>query len=155
MRSGMRARSSMKHGHEGGTPAGDRPVVLIIDDDAAFRDALSELIADEGLSTVVASNGRQALDMLASGLRPIAILLDMMMPVMDGPAFRAAQLASDEARSIPVAVMSASGRSSQEILTAFGDVEYIPKPTSGAAVVAFVNSCRLSCATGSATRAAR
>ena len=64
--------------------------------------------------------------MLASGLRPMAILLDLMMPVMDGPTFRREQLAMDAARSIPVAVMTASGTSRQQIATWFGDVSTYP-----------------------------
>jgi CheY-like chemotaxis protein len=152
----MRARATRQRGYDsgaGGIGRAVRPdIVLIVDDDAAFRDAVAELVSDEGLAVATAINGQQALEMLASGLRPIAILLDMMMPVMDGPAFRAAQLAMADARSIPVAVMSASGTSRQEINTIFGDVEYIPKPTSGAAIVSFLARCRLASAP---TRAAR
>ncbi len=122
--------------------------VLIIDDDTGFRDALVELLVDEGLAAATAVNGSQALEMLTSGLRPVAILLDMMMPVMDGPEFRRAQLAMPEARSIPVAVLSASGTSRQQVMALFGDVEYIPKPASGTAILAFLARFR-------ATRSAR
>lgn len=58
--------------------------VLIIDDDADIRDAIVEVIATEGFSAVTAGDGAFALRQLEDGLRPCAILLDLMMPVMSG-----------------------------------------------------------------------
>lgn len=124
-------------------------VVLVVDDDESFREVLGDLIVDEGLSVATATNGREALDLLESGLRPIAICLDIMMPVMDGAVFRAAQLGMPEARAIPVAVLSASGTSRQQVTAQFGDVAYLPKPTTSAAIVAFLDRCRPSRPTSS------
>ena len=119
-----------------------REIVLVVDDDRDLRQALSELIRDEGLDVATASNGREALDLLTAGLRPIAILLDMMMPIMDGAAFRRAQLTMADVGSIPVAVMSASGARREAIAAAFGDVEYLPKPMTGASILSFLGCCR-------------
>jgi CheY-like chemotaxis protein len=89
-------------------------------------------------------NGRQAIDLLLGGLRPLAILLDVMMPVMNGADFRAAQLRMADVHSIPVAVLSASGLSRQAITASFGAVEYIPKPMSVATLLAFIERCHAS-----------
>jgi CheY-like chemotaxis protein len=84
--------------------------VLVVDDDHSIRESLCELLADEGHRTVGASNGREALDVLQSDGRPCVILLDIMMPVMDGVAFRVRQLGDPELSTIPVAVITAAGQ---------------------------------------------
>jgi CheY-like chemotaxis protein len=86
--------------------------VLVVDDDQAIRETLCELLADDGYRAVGAANGREALELLRSGERPSIILLDLMMPVMDGFAFRTAQLADPALRAIPVAVITAMGQPS-------------------------------------------
>lgn len=59
------------------------PPVLIVDDDVAIRKMLVEALSLEGFHTETARNGREALEVLQQGKRWI-ILLDLMMPVMDG-----------------------------------------------------------------------
>ncbi len=81
--------------------------VLVVDDDPAIRAFVSELLADEGYEVRAATNGRDALTVLASW-RPDVILLDLMMPEMDGWAFLATQRLNLELVCIPVIVMSAS-----------------------------------------------
>ena len=117
--------------------------VLIVDDDPDFRDAVADLLKGEGFDVMMASNGRQALELLSGGLRPLAILLDLMMPVMNGMTFRAEQLKNPALSKIPVAVLSASGSSAQSIARDFGAVDYIPKPMTGASVLAFIERCRV------------
>jgi CheY-like chemotaxis protein len=70
-----------------------------------------------------------ALDLLRAGLRPCAIVLDLMMPVMDGWDFRANQLKDPELEDVPGVLVSATGFSSQSIRTQFGDLPYLRKPT--------------------------
>lgn len=85
-------------------------VVMIVEDDPDSREILSELVAGEGFRTLVASNGKEALAELeaAKGATlPCLILLDMMMPVMDGRQFRAAQREDPLLGKIPVVVLSA------------------------------------------------
>jgi CheY-like chemotaxis protein len=118
-------------------------VVLIVDDDACIREPLREMLEDEGFRVETAGNGREALDLLIGGLRPSAILLDVMMPVMDGWAFRAEQLRMADVAKVPVAVLSASGMSSREIRARMGEVEYIRKPMAPDAILRFVERCRL------------
>ena len=81
--------------------------VLVVDDDPAIRAFVSELLADEGYEVRAATNGRDALAVLATW-RPDVILLDLMMPEMDGWAFLASQRLNLELVCIPVIVMSAS-----------------------------------------------
>jgi CheY-like chemotaxis protein len=83
--------------------------ILVVDDDQAIRETLCELLADEGHPAVGAANGQEALELLRADGRPCVIFLDLMMPVMDGVAFRAEQLQDPELSTIPVAVITAAG----------------------------------------------
>src|SRR5574340_1100683 len=83
--------------------------VLLVEDDAAIRDALRELLEAEGFVVQGAANGREALARLrAGGHRPRLILLDLMMPVMDGWEFRQAQRGDPALARIPVVVLTAA-----------------------------------------------
>src|SRR5215510_8699670 len=62
--------------------------VLVVDDDQDIRDALCELLRDEGYEAIAVANGEEALTYLKGGNLPCVILLDLMMPVMDGWEFR-------------------------------------------------------------------
>src|ERR1700694_4016978 len=79
----------------------------MVDDDALIRDTLATALGDEGYAVRVASNGRAALVTIGTW-RPDVIVLDLMMPVMDGHTFRAAQRAAAETAQIPVIVLSAA-----------------------------------------------
>jgi CheY-like chemotaxis protein len=81
--------------------------ILIVDDEFGVVEALRDLLADEGYRTVVASNGRQALERMEAE-RPALVLLDHMMPVMNGPALLAKMLSIPHLSDVPVVMMSAS-----------------------------------------------
>jgi CheY-like chemotaxis protein len=102
--------------------------VLIVDDDTDLRRALTELLEEEGYAVEGAGDGREALAKMRSGLRPALILLDLMMPGMNGWDFRKAQLDDPELRTLPVVVVTASGESSGALRTHLGPVELIAKP---------------------------
>src|SRR5512132_4356371 len=87
--------------------AGDEKRILIVEDDVDVRDALMQVLEFEGYRVTGASNGEEALAALRAGGRPSLILLDLMMPVMNGSQFRAAQLADRALAAIPVIVLSA------------------------------------------------
>jgi len=89
----------------------DGPLVLVVDDDPAILEALSCALTVEGYAVDVASDGAGALDRLASGARPGVILLDLMMPTMDGRKFLDVIGASAELSAIPVIVMTAAAAS--------------------------------------------
>lgn len=83
--------------------------VLVVDDDVDVRSAVAEALLDEGIEVTTAENGRAALATLRSGMLPDVILLDIMMPEMDGWAFRAEQQRDPELDAIPVVVFTAYG----------------------------------------------
>src|SRR5262245_40010193 len=87
---------------------GTRPRVMVIEDDADIAAAIACMLEDEGLTTILAANGREAIDKLSSDdIRPDVILLDLMMPVMDGWEFRAEQRRDPALEDIPVVLLSA------------------------------------------------
>jgi len=90
------------------TPRGNK-YILIVDDDDDIRLALAEVLEDEGYQVKTAANGNEALALLRSSESPCMILLDLMMPVMDGWAFREHQLKDPALADIPVYVISAAG----------------------------------------------
>jgi len=83
-----------------------RSVILIIDDYPDIRDGLEAVLASEGFIVETAANGREALYALHEGLRPSLILMDLMMPVMNGFEFREQQLRTPEIADIPVIAYS-------------------------------------------------
>jgi CheY-like chemotaxis protein len=83
-----------------------RPV-LVVEDDEATREMLRYLVESAGCSVVTAANGLEALERLRSGITPSLILLDLMMPLMDGCAFDR-ELARDlQLARIPTVVITA------------------------------------------------
>ena len=102
--------------------------VLVIDDERAIVDALRDLLESEGYSVATASDGIEALEQLVGGLRPCLIVLDLMMPRMDGWDFRNAQMKFADLKDIPVVVLTAAGFSEASVRTQFGDVGFMSKP---------------------------
>src|SRR5262245_7048564 len=81
--------------------------LLLVEDDVSIRSALAEMLGDEGFTVTTAENGRAALDQLRQGPAPDVIVLDLMMPEMDGWEFRVAQRADPLLAGIPLLAMSA------------------------------------------------
>jgi CheY-like chemotaxis protein len=86
--------------------------VLVVDDDRAIRDALEEILTDEGYTVRVAADGREGLEICGAAPRPDVILLDLTMPVMDGYEFSLRKQENPALAAIPVCVMTAAGPSS-------------------------------------------
>jgi CheY-like chemotaxis protein len=86
-----------------------KPLIMVVDDDDDIRETLVGLLEDEGYPVKAFPTGRDALDALLAGLEPRVILLDLMMPVMDGAEFRRAQLADPKLAPIPVILITAAG----------------------------------------------
>src|SRR6185312_5888276 len=103
-------------------------MIFVVDDDKAIRETLEDLLQDEGYSVVTAMNGQEALQKLRadSSRRPCVILLDLMMPVMNGGDFYAAQQNDPALSSTPVVVISAAGHISVKAKPFGGD--YLAKP---------------------------
>jgi CheY-like chemotaxis protein len=82
--------------------------VLVVEDDVAIRASLLEVLACEGLSARAAGNGLEAFRTMAGHGPPALILLDLMMPEMDGATFLRYKRADPALAGIPVVVMTAS-----------------------------------------------
>src|SRR5215467_15392891 len=93
----------MRAGEEGA-----RPKLMIIDDDRDIREVLGEMLADEGFIIEAAWNGAEAMRRLRDGFRPNLIILDLMMPVMDGVTFHAALKESPDLAGITVIGVTAA-----------------------------------------------
>jgi len=111
------------------SPMSDRPLrgtrLLLVEDDAGIRTTLGELLTDEGLVVTTASNGRQALQELRNAAAPDVIVLDLMMPVMDGWEFRVEQRGDPALAEIPLVAMSADLSAKARAIAADG---YVRKP---------------------------
>jgi CheY-like chemotaxis protein len=84
--------------------------VFVVEDDLDTRDMLGRFLELEGFHVELAANGKQALERLNAGVHPCVILLDLMMPVMDGWQFRREQVRDRDIAQIPVIVVSAAGK---------------------------------------------
>ncbi len=85
----------------------DRAPVLLVDDDADIRETFEILLGDEGYGVVTASDGARAVEQLERHGRPCLILLDLMMPVMDGRAFLERLGQDSRFSQTPVVILSA------------------------------------------------
>jgi CheY-like chemotaxis protein len=81
--------------------------VLVIEDDEGLREMMAQLLTLEGFQTATVANGQEALAYLHASSKPEVILLDLMMPVMDGWEFRRHQQADPALAGVPVIVLSA------------------------------------------------
>jgi CheY-like chemotaxis protein len=120
------------------TPDRADRVVLVVDDDDTVRQALADLLSEEGYHVVTACNGAEALDHLrqTSRARPGLILLDLMMPVMNGQEFYDQKQLDPELMAIPVVIMSAE-RNLWERAVSFGGA-YLAKPARLETILAMV-----------------
>jgi CheY-like chemotaxis protein len=102
----------------------DRPLLLVVDDDDDVRDMLAATLSDDGYDVVTAHHGLKAVELLKDGLAPDVILLDIMMPVMNGWEFWDRLQAHPTWRNVPVIVLTASGLSTGAI----GSAVVLAKP---------------------------
>ena len=109
--------------------------VLVVDDDYDLRETMRDVLEDEGYMVETASNGQEALDCLRDGNSPEVVVLDLMMPVMDGWHFLDEIKRDPALADIPVVVMSAS----QEGLRGLGAKEFLSKPLNYHNLVATVD----------------
>jgi CheY-like chemotaxis protein len=112
-------------------------VVLLVEDDADLREVMEEALRMKGFEVATAANGVEALQYLREGPLPAVILLDLMMPVMDGETFRKLQRDAPQWAEIPVCVLSADrdlARRAKEM----GIDTFLSKPVNLDDVVAVV-----------------
>jgi CheY-like chemotaxis protein len=99
--------------------------ILIIDDNEAIRDALSWSLSEKGYTSITAAHGQEAWDIMEQKGVPVLILLDMMMPIMDGYEFRIKKHNHVLFKNIPTIILSA--KPNLEIQLHLNEV-FLPKP---------------------------
>ena len=112
--------------------------VLIVEDDSALREALVQVLADEGYDILSARDGLEAVNCLKKGNRPDVILLDLSMPVVNGWEFRMFQKRDPELAGIPVILITAGGYSREEVAW-LEPSAMIPKPVDLSVLLAVVH----------------
>jgi len=123
-------------GESGGKESATQ-VVLVVEDDSDIREALALVLRDEGYTVEDAPNGKVALEH-AHQHRPDLILLDLMMPVMNGWQFREVMLKDPELAAVPVVVLSAA-ESARDHAPAMG-VSFLQKPVELADLLKMVHA---------------
>lgn len=108
-------------------------LVLVVEDDTDLRAALGDALEGEGIEVALARDGHDALERLRSGLRPAVILLDVLMPGVDGIEFRRRQIGEGFAE-IPVVGMTGDSRQ-MSVLAALDLAAIISKPLGVAELV--------------------
>jgi CheY-like chemotaxis protein len=103
--------------------------VLIIEDDDGVAESLAAILGEEGYVVESATNGAEALRRLEQRPLPTLILLDLMMPVVDGIDFRRRQLADPELSKIPIIIISARPDVAEQAQTLHADA-FLQKPMS-------------------------
>ena len=110
-------------------PDGPRPRVLIVEDEVIVRVCLAETLEDAGYQVATAPNGADALVQIQEH-RPDAVLLDLLMPVMDGLEFLHARHAQPWLATVPVVVLSAGGLETLRQATALRATAVLAKPVN-------------------------
>ena len=120
--------------------------ILIVEDDEGVQQSLAALLRDEGYEVETVNDGTTALRRLTEGPPPSLILLDLMMPQMDGIEFRSRQLADSRIANVPVIVVSAraDGRRTAERI---GAADFLPKPMSFEALLHAVQNTAITVVT--------
>ena len=108
--------------------------VLVVDDDDATAEALCELLEADGFSTVCVPNGQRALDHMRGGEPVCLVLLDLMMPVMNGFGFRDEQLRDANLSNVPVVIVTADLKPAEKARQLRAD-GYLSKPVTPEALL--------------------
>jgi PAS domain S-box-containing protein len=103
------------------------PTVLVVDDDASARDVLRRYLTKEGFSVVLAADGKEGLETLKT-LRPIAVLLDVMLPGMDG--WRVLKCIRDNAETANIPVIMQTALADENFAYALGASGFLRKPVA-------------------------
>jgi CheY-like chemotaxis protein len=112
--------------------------ILVVEDERGQREALAEVLSRLGYEVQCAANGSEALELMRhSESLPGLILLDLMMPVMDGWEFRAQQRKDRALADVPVVVLSALGDTAQKVVQD-GAAAFVSKPLHWQALLSAV-----------------
>jgi two-component system, chemotaxis family, chemotaxis protein CheY len=109
--------------------------ILLVEDDAGIRESVAECLAAEGHAVASAVNGAEALDWLRAGNRPDLVVLDLLMPVMNGAEFLESLRLEPGLDPPPVVLMTAAAPAAGGLPSAAG---YLAKPFELADLLAAV-----------------
>jgi CheY-like chemotaxis protein len=112
--------------------------VLLVDDNFVTREALSQLLGGDGYRVTTAANGADAFRRLDGHEKPSVILLDLDMPVMDGPTFRRQQQENQDLAGVPVVLLS-SAQDVAEKASSLGAETYFQKPVDTARLLEVIH----------------
>jgi CheY-like chemotaxis protein len=125
--SNRRHRGAPSRGH--GNDLADAHLVAIVDDDADIREVIGAVLEEQGYSTIEASDGRAALEMLQRARpKPDLLLLDLMMPMMDGWQLQRRLREDPELAEIPIVIMTAHAGFGRAVRSAQPDTPVLSKP---------------------------
>jgi CheY-like chemotaxis protein len=105
--------------------------VMLVDDNFVVREAMSQVLGCDGYRVTTAANGADAFRRLHGHQKPDIILLDLNMPVMDGPTFRRQQQQNLDLAGVPVVLLS-SAEDVAEKASSLGAETYLQKPVDTA-----------------------
>ena len=114
--------------HENGQKLIDRPAVLVIDDEKAYTKVMAMVLTEYGFDSFPANSAKDAWELL-DRLTPDLVLLDVMMPEIDGITFLGELRAKADLRSVPVLVVTAYTETRDKAMSA-GASGYLKKPFS-------------------------
>jgi CheY-like chemotaxis protein len=115
----------------------EHPCILIIEDEPDIREITKLFVHMQGHQAITAENGKEAMDLLEKGERPCLILLDLMMPVMDGWAFAEEISHNESLNQVPIVVVTAFADDVQAIKNARA---ILKKPVGAAQLKKIVES---------------
>jgi CheY-like chemotaxis protein len=114
--------------------------LLVVDDEAAIRESLKGFLEEEGFRVVTATNGQEALALLRSE-KPSCILLDLMMPVMNGADFLDELRQDSEFRDTPVMILSAWAHPQTARVARAEHIQVLQKPINPTELLESVRRC--------------
>ena len=113
------------------------PPILVVEDEPRTRAQMTSILRHAGYPVVAVANGEEALERLHDDARPSLVVLDLMLPVMDGFEFRVRQMQDPEIANIPVVVVSAGVDAERKAETLRPEA-CLSKPVDRAALLAAV-----------------
>ena len=116
-----------------------KPLIFVVEDHEFAREALAMLLSTMGYDVIEASNGREALATLSKGARPDLILLDLLMPIMDGWEFMKRQRHDWRLCTIPTIVISGVPSHDPRCLE-MPVVRFLPKPYTAEQLMAAIEA---------------
>ena len=117
------------------------PTILVVDDDPNVSDLLCRFLTRQGMKVLVASNGPQCLETVQNSPSIDAIVLDVMMPGMDGLQVSAALKQMDHTRGIPIILLTARGDEKTRVAGMhLGVSAFMTKPASGRDLLAQIHA---------------